>query len=148
MKSEKKLIVTLSVIILICIVYLFVSPYVFGKRFNSFIGSNRNKITRVYMINGSNGLNVSTTDRSKIEQIISLVDNRKYTKKLDQQDRDGFNYAMEFYVGDKKVLAMGNLGTGTSVNGDRYYVDRQISVDDIKIWFDSLPAVKYPQIAK
>jgi hypothetical protein len=148
MKSKKKLTITLSAIIFICIVYLFVRPYVFGRRFDSFIGSNSNKITRVYMINGSNGLNVSTTDRGKIEQIISLIDNRKYTKKLDQRDRDGFNYAMEFYVGDKKVLTLGNLGPDASVNGTRYYIDRPILVDDINSWFDSLPSVKYPQIAK
>jgi preprotein translocase subunit SecY len=77
-KLKKKLIITLSAAVLIFIISLLVSPYVFEKRFDSFIGRNRNKITRVHMINGSNGLNVSTTDRSKIEKIISRVDNRKY----------------------------------------------------------------------
>lgn len=100
------------------------------------------------MINGSNGLNVSTTDRSKIEKIISIVDNRKYSKSFDQQQRKGFNYAMEFYVGDKKVLTMIGFGQGNSINGTRYNVDKPISVEDVKTWFDSLPSVKYPQRAK
>lgn len=147
MKSKKKLIIILFVIVLIYIIYLFGSPYIWGRIFHSFLGDNRNKITRVYMINGSNGLNVSTTDKSKIEQIVSMVDNRKYTKRLDQQDREGFNYAMELYVGDKKVLTMINLGQGAIVNGTRYDVDKPISVEDIKSWFNSLPSVKYPRIA-
>lgn len=142
MKLKKRLIITLSAVVLIFIISLLVSPYVLARRFDSFIGRNRNKITRVNMINGSNGLIVSTTDRSKIEKIISIVDNRKYSKNFDQQERNGFNYAMEFYVSDKKVLTMVSIGQGNIVNGTRYNVDKLISVEEVKTWFDSLPSVK------
>ena len=142
MKLKKKSSITVLVVVLIFVFCMFLRSYVFGRSFDSFLGNKINKITKVSMMNGNTGVKVSTTDKSEIKQLIGFIDNRKYTKSFNQRRKVGYNYSMILYVGDKEVLTMWNFGETPNINGDRFNLDKTISADDIKSWYDSQLTVK------
>ncbi len=146
-KPKLKLLILISTIAILFVAFLFARPYIFGESFEGLIGTDSKNITEVFMRNGTNGNSVATTDKAKIREMINLVNNRHYTKSINQEVKSGYNYFYDFYVGDKKVLTI--VGTGNRVNANtvNYYVNKPIPTDGIKKWFNSLPVSKWPDEA-
>jgi hypothetical protein len=94
------------------------------------------------MGNGNTGTNVTTNDKTKIKELITLVNDRYYRRSDDQQQRVGYNYFYTFYVGNKDVLTITCTGTSVYINGVWYVVSKEISSDKITDWFNSLTITK------
>jgi len=94
------------------------------------------------MRDGSNGNSVSTTDKAKIQEIVQLVENRHYTKAINQEARTGYSYFYDFYVGNKEVLRITGGGNNVEINSTYYNVDKPIQTNELKNWFNSLPITK------
>lgn len=141
----KSLIIIVSIISLICIAAIFVPKFYDNKKsFEDLLGTNKQNITKIFMRDGGNGDSVSTKDKDKIQELVALVNNRFYSKSSNQQTKHGYAFAGDFYVGDKEVLniIIGD-GNNVSINGIYYDVDKAISVDEIRNWFNSLPITKW-----
>lgn len=111
-----------------------------AKSFDDFLGMDEANITKVLMTNGNNGSSVETTDKDKIKEIITLVnDDRDYKKSFNQAPRTGYSYHYDFYSGDKQIVRITGSGDNVKVNGTYYDVSKSISNDSLKKWFNSLP---------
>jgi uncharacterized protein (UPF0333 family) len=148
MKSKRKIIATFSLILLIGVVFLIGSQYVIGKNFDNLLKAKSENITKVFMRDGSNGNSVSTTDKAKIKELVQLLDNRHYTKAIDQELRTGYTYFYDFYIGNRKVLRITGSGNNVDINSAYYNIDKPIQTEGLKNWFNSLPVVKWPSEAK
>lgn len=146
MKSRRKIII-LSIILLLVVVFLIGSPYVIGKDFYGLLNTKSNDITKVFMRDGSNGNSVCTTDKAKILELDKILDNRHYTKAINQGDRAGYTYLYDFYVGNNKVLRITGSGNNVDINSTYYNIDKPIQTDLLKKWFNSLPVTKWSDTA-
>ena len=128
----------LVLLIFACVVaFLMIRSSIKSKDFTDFIGKDT-VISKVTMFSGSTGKNVSTTDKIKIKELVTILNNTHYRKSSNQQGVDGFSYSYTFYVGNKPVLGMSDSGWGVSVYGTRYDTTIEIK-DGIKSWYNSLP---------
>lgn len=157
LKAKKKLvIIPISLLLLCAAVFAGYIHYINNNYidFNSLLNNHSNMITKVYMERGLFADNVSTTNKSKIQEIIKLVNNRSYTKAANQEYRAGFTFFYDFYVGNTKAIRItgsgSNIaicgsnvrvnGSNAGINGTYYNVDKPISVSALTKWFHSLPA--------
>ncbi|HZK72337.1 MAG TPA: hypothetical protein VFD03_12610, partial [Clostridia bacterium] len=131
-----------SSFILLLIIFLIGSPFIIGNNFDNLLKTNTYNITKVLMRDGSNGNSVSTTDKAKIQEIVQLVENRHYTKAINQEARTGYSYFYDFYVGNKEVLRITGGGNNVEINSTYYNVDKPIQTNELKNWFNSLPITK------
>lgn len=100
------------------------------------------------MRKGKDGSSVATTDKAKIGELINILNNKTYRISLRQSQRVGYSYFYDFYKGGRKVLSITGDGSNININGICYSVCKPVSVDNIQDWFDSLPAVKWPDSAE
>lgn len=128
----------LLILIFACVVaFLMIRSNIRSKNFTDFIGKDA-VISKITMFSGSSGKSVSTTDKVKIKELVTILNSTHYRKSSNQQDVDGFSYSYTFYTGNKAVLSMSDSGWGVSVYGTHY--DRTIEIKDgIKAWYNSLP---------
>ncbi|MCD3327599.1 hypothetical protein G8V02_11980, partial [Clostridium botulinum D/C] len=68
------------------------------------------------MMNGSTGKEVCTNDKTKIKELITLLNNAHYRKSSDQEIRDGSSFSYAFYVGNKAVLKISDSGDRMMIN--------------------------------
>lgn len=134
-KNKSLLIIGLGVLTLV-IIYL-ISNNMKCKRFSDFIGNNEQKISKVEMVNGSNGKTVVSTDKAKIQELITLLNNERYKKSSDQHEIVGYNFGLTFYADNKKVLQITSIGDRANVNGVYYNVTTG-KLDKLGKWYKSL----------
>ncbi|MFT5871937.1 MAG: hypothetical protein ACI8WT_000861 [Clostridium sp.] len=136
--KHKFLILLVCIVFFVCvIVFLLIRSSINTKTFDDFIGKDT-VISKVTMFSGSSGESVSTTDKIKIKELVTILNNTHYRKSSNQQGLVGFSYSYTFYVGNKPVLGMSDSGLGVSVYGTRYDTTIEIK-DGIKSWYNSLP---------
>ncbi len=134
-KNKLLLIIGLGVLTLV-IIYL-ISNNMKYKKFSDFIDNNEQKISRVEMIDGSNGKTVVSTDKEKIKELINLLNNERYKKSSDQHEIVGYSFAVTFYVDNKNVLQIISTGDRVNVNGVYYNVTTG-KLDKLGKWYKSL----------
>lgn len=144
----KSIIIALSILIILGILFLIISPYIIGISSHNLLKMDGTNISKVFMRSGKTGNSVSTTDKIKIKGIFHLIDNRQYTKSLDQEPRAGYTYFYDFYAGNKKVLRITGSGSCVGINGTRYNSDKEISTAGLDKWFNSFPITKWPNSAR
>ena len=136
--NKKKVKIAVPIFIIACVILFYFIQYS-NKSFTELLGTDELNITKVSMLNGSNGNIVETTDKVKIEELINLLDNRDYKKSFEQNSRVGYSYYYDFYVGDKHILRMTGCGNDIQINRSYYHTNKEISVDSLSKWFNSLP---------
>jgi len=140
---NKKLVkIIVPIILIICLMLFYLIQYS-NKSFKKLLGIDELNITKVSMRNGNNGNLVETSDKVKIEELINLLNNRDYRKSFEQGSRTGYSYYYDFYVGDKHVLRMIGSGNNVQINSTYYQTSKEISVDSLREWFNSLPIKSY-----
>ena len=132
----KRLIVLVLLIFVCVIIFPMIRSSIKTKNFTDFIGKDT-VISKVTMFSVSSGKSVSTTDKIKIKELVTMLNNTHYRKSSNQQGVDGFSYSYIFYVGNKSVLGMSDSGWGVSIYGTRYDTNIEIK-DGIKSWYNSL----------
>lgn len=142
MRAKRKWIPAALAVLLIGAGLVLASPYLIGKSFGTLLTTDSSHITQVHVKNGMTGYGVVTTDPSRIRALIRLMDNRRYRRSFDQRPKTGYLYRYDFFVGSKIVLSIDGVGSNVSVNGVYCHVDRPISADALKSWFDSAAAAK------
>lgn len=137
---KKVLIVVIVALLLIGVIsFCLIKHFEYApKSFTNLLGTNEANITKVLMLNGSNGNEVVTNDKEKIKEIINLVNDRNYTKSSNQEDRTGYSYYYEFYSGDEVKVRITGGGDNVKVNDTYYDVSKPISSASLANWFDSL----------
>ncbi|MCD3301298.1 hypothetical protein G8V01_15890, partial [Clostridium botulinum D/C] len=89
------------------------------------------------MMNGSTGKEVCTNDKTKIKELITLLNNSHYKKTSDQKILIGYSFSYIFYVGNENILEITDIGNKIRINGIYYdVVERNFS--RIKDWYNSL----------
>ena len=137
--KNKFLIVLVGILFLICVIaFLLIRYSINTKTFDDFIGKPNPNISKVVMFNGNNGKSVFTTDKMKIQQLVTLLKNRSYHKSSDQRDIVGFGYSYSFYVDNKDVLGIGDSGGGWVNIYGTYYNTTIIPNNGLKTWYNSL----------
>jgi hypothetical protein len=141
--KHKSLIIVLAILFFVCIIsFLIVRNRTIPKSFEDLLGTNDTKISNILLGNGNSGTNVTTNDKTKIKELITLVNNRYYRRSDDQRKMVGYNYFYTFYVGNKDVLTITYTGTKVYINRVWYEVNKEISSDKITDWFNSLTITK------
>jgi hypothetical protein len=141
--KHKSLIIVLAILFFVCIIsFLIVRNRTIPKSFEDLLGTNDTNISKILMGNGNSGTNVTTNDKTKIKELITLVNNRYYRRSDDQRKMVGYNYFYTFYVGNKDVLTITYTGTKVYINRVWYDVNKEISSDKITDWFNSLTITK------
>jgi len=133
--------VVLPAFLIICVITFLLLQYP-RKSFDNLLGTNETNITKVFMRNGGNGYGVETNNKDKIKELVNLLNNRHYIKAINQKPRTGYSYFYEFYSGDKMILRITGSGNNVNINGTYYKVDKEISLDLLNNWFNSLSATK------
>lgn len=134
----KKRTMIAGLVFFVCVMsFLLIRGSMNTKTFDDFIGKQNPYISKIVMFNGSNGKMVSTMDKNKIQKLVKLLKNRSYHKASDQQLRTGFSYSYKFYVGNKEVLDICDLGGMVNVYGT-YYNSTIVPNDGIKNFYNSL----------
>lgn len=145
-KMKYKLLIIIGVVF-----FIFISSFLIirnsrnsrkPKSFSYFIGTKGPNISKIFMRNGSDGKYVSTTDKTKIKELLTLLNNTQYIKAADQIGANGFSYSYIFYVGNRSVLEIvdrGSVISGSviSINGKRYNVIKGYK-NGVKNWYNSL----------
>ncbi|WP_242846019.1 hypothetical protein [Clostridium novyi] len=80
MIRKNKLLLIIGVGVLALVIIYLISNNMKYKKFSDFIDNNEQKISRVEMIDGSNGKTVVSTDKGKIKELINLLNNQRYKK--------------------------------------------------------------------
>lgn len=78
-----------------------------------------------------------TTDKSKIKELLTILNNTQYRRASNQEGRDGFSYSYNFYVGDKLIMGMWDTGYMANVY-DTFYETTIEPRDGIENWYNSL----------
>jgi hypothetical protein len=125
--------------LLITLIIAFIWYQYSEKSFKSLLGIDEGNITKVFMKDGSNGNFIETSDTGKIKELINLLNNRCYKKALDQAPRVGYTYYYNFYSEDRIVMGITGSGDNVVVNRTYYNVNKEISTEALKSWFDSQP---------
>ena len=135
----------LKILLILLIVFIGIQIFTKPKNFSKTIGTDEKNITKIVLKSGSNGNHVVITDNSKIQQFISLINGRYYSRSLDQlSNRGGWWYNAEIYRGSILLVSMNYKGGNlVYVNGTHYNVDKVISMPDMDILFNSLPLIKF-----
>lgn len=138
--KHKFLIAVAGVVFFVCVItFLFIKSSMNTKTFDDFIGNTNPDISKITMMDGGTGRSVFTTDKSKIKELLTILNNTQYRRASNQEGRSGFSYSYNFYVGDK--LIMGMWDTGYMVNiYDTYYETTIEPRDGIKNWYNSIVA--------
>jgi hypothetical protein len=129
------LIVAISVLLFIQIKY----P---KKTFSELLGTDEANITKVLMRKGFDMSSVETTDKTKIKELINLLNDRYYRKVFKQELGTGYTYFYDFYLGDKVILRITGSGNYVYISDIRYDVSKEISLDSLNKWFNSIPPKK------
>ncbi|MCD3352054.1 hypothetical protein G8V03_13895 [Clostridium botulinum D/C] len=136
LKKHKSLLIITIVFLTLCIIYLIINN-TRSKNFSDFIGPNEQKISKVSMMNGSTGKEVCTNYKTKIKELITLLNNSHYKKTSDQKILIGYSFSYIFYVGNENILEITDIGNKIRINGIYYdVVERNFS--RIKDWYNSL----------
>lgn len=132
----------IGLVFFICITSFFIfRSNIDSKNFNDFIDKDTN-ISKIMMMSGNTGKSMSTINKIKIKELVRILNNTHYSKSSSQINRIGFSYSYTFYVGDKPVLHMFNIGN--TVSEHNTYYDTTIETrDGIKSWYNSLPLQGY-----
>ncbi|WP_231279627.1 hypothetical protein [Clostridium botulinum] len=67
-------------------------------------------------MNGSTGKEVCTNDKTKIKELITLLNNSHYKKASDQKILIGYSFSYIFYVGDMAILKISDSGDRMMIN--------------------------------
>ncbi|WP_242849862.1 hypothetical protein [Clostridium botulinum] len=116
LKKHKSLLIITIIFLTLCIIYLIINN-TRSKNFSDFFGPNEQKISKVSMMNGSTGKEVCTNDKTKIKELITLLNNAHYKKASDQKNIIGYSFSYIFYVGNEAILKI-------SDSGDRMMIDK------------------------
>ncbi|MGH4137770.1 hypothetical protein [Clostridium sp.] len=145
--NHKFLIVLVGVASFVCVIaFLLIRNNMNTKTFDDFIGKPNPNISKMGMFDWNTGKSVSTTDKIKIQEIVTLLKNRNYHKVADQRTMvNGGNYSYEFYVDNKVVLGIGDHGDVVNIYGTNYKTTI-IPNDGLKNWYNSL--IASPTVAK
>lgn len=138
---HKFLIVLVGVVSFVCVIaFLLIRRSMNTKTFDDFIGKPNPNISKVEMFDGSTGKSVSTTDKIKIQELVTLLKNRNYHKAANQGGMDGCGgYYYKFYVDNKEVLGIGDHGEAVNIY-ETNYMTTIIPNDGRKNWYSSLIA--------
>jgi hypothetical protein len=140
MKSKRKsIIIGIILILLLIILVLWLQSHYSRKSFDELLGTKAGNITRIVMRSGDTGQAVSTTDKQKIAELLSLLEDNEYSKSFDQSRKTGFSYVYYFFQGETQILSMLGHGDYIQLNDTYYDVSKEILLEDLSHWFESLP---------
>jgi len=139
--KKKLLWVGLPVILIICAVAFIQIQYP-RKTFDDLLGTNEANITKVLMRKGFDMSSVETTDKGKIKELINMLNDRYYRKAFNQELISGYTYYYGFYSGNKAILRITGSGNAVYANDTYCNVSKEISLDLLDNWFNSLSGKK------
>lgn len=138
---RKQFRITGLALLFICII-LFVANQFKNKSFDELLGTKEENITKVVMVNGEDGRFASTKDKKKIKELINLLNNKHYSKSINQISRDGYSFWYDFYAGNEVIARITGDGSNVKINKSYYHVSKEISLDLLNEWFNSLIALE------
>lgn len=97
---------------------------------------NTSAITKLYMLNGKNGENRTTSDVAKISEFVTLLNSLKYAKEGNQNPRSGYLYYVDLYEGGQKMHRITFAGDA-EFDTTYYSLSRNIDAD-LNDFFQSL----------
>ncbi|WP_048341011.1 hypothetical protein [Clostridium sp. K25] len=121
LKKHKSLVIFMLSFSIIVIIYL-TSNIMQPKNFSYFIDTNNQNISKVKITNGNNGKCIDVNDKTKIKELVTLLNNRGYKKSSNQNDLIGYNFSYTFYSKDKKILEVVDHGDEVKINKVYYDV--------------------------
>ncbi|WP_172370594.1 hypothetical protein [Sporosarcina jiandibaonis] len=92
------------------------------KTFEEFCENDLNDVSKIGIVDGSTGYEVTTTDYEKIQGFIGEIKNIKFIPDDDQGKRDGFRYSITFFEDDDRTFQFSE----TYLNGNYYHTDPDI----------------------
>lgn len=140
---NKKLFKVLVPMFIVLLIILFYQIQYSRKSFEDFLGTNEANITKILMRNGSDGSYVETSDKEHMKILINMLNDRYYKKSLNQEDRNGYSYYYDFYLQDKRIIRITGDGDNVNINNTYYNVSKQISLDSLTNWYNSLSVNDY-----
>ena len=98
------------------------------KTLEEFYGKDLNDVSKIRIVDGSTGNEVTTTDIEKIKDFIIEIKSIKFVPEDNQEKRDGFRYSVIFFENDEQTFQFGP----TQINGNYYHTEPDIHpiVDD------------------
>ena len=98
------------------------------KTFEGFYEKDLNDVSKIGIVDGSTGYEVTTTDNEKIQDFINEIKSIKFVPDDNQEMRDGFRYSITFFENDEQTFQFGT----TQINGNYYHTEPDIHpiVDD------------------
>lgn len=135
---RKRIIIGGILLLLLIVLVLWLQSHYTRNSFEELLGTKVENITRIVMQSGDTGQSVNTTDKQKIADFLSLVEDNVYSKSFDQSKRTGFSYSYYFYQGEIQLLSMLGHGDYIQINDTYYDVSKAISYEDLNQWFESL----------
>jgi len=134
----KKRIVFAGIAFFVCVIsFLLIRSSMNTKTFDDFIGKPNQNISKITMMDGDTGKSVSTTDKAKIKELITLLKSRRYHKVSKQEGKVGFSYSYNFYVDNKAILGISDCGGEVSIYGTRYSATI-VPNNGLETWYNSL----------
>lgn len=112
-----KLMLTLSVIII-----FLTGCGLETKTFTEFYNNDFEDVTKIQVQDGSTGYTKITTDKKVIGEFLSEIKDLQFIPEENQEDRDGFLYAISLYEGEQMTF----IFTVNKVNDYYYYTEPDI----------------------
>ena len=92
------------------------------KTFEEFYEKDLNDVSKIEIVDGSTGNEVTTTDNEKIQGFIDEIRNAEFIPDDNQEKRDGFRYSVTFFENDERIFQFGT----TQINGSYYHTEPDI----------------------
>ncbi len=141
--KKKLLWIVIPLILIVAIsVLLFIQINYPKKTFSELLGTDEARVTKVLMRKGFDMSSVETTDKGKIKELINILNDKYYRKSFNQELISGYTYFYDFYSGDKAILRITGSGNTVCVNDTYCNVSKEISLDLLNNWFNSLSPKK------
>ena len=92
------------------------------KTLEEFYGKDLNDVSKIGIVDGSTGYEVTTTDIEKIQDFIDEIKSVKFVPDDNQEKRDGFRYSVTFFENDEQTFQFGP----TQISGNYYHTEPDI----------------------
>ncbi|MET3695871.1 hypothetical protein SAMN05877753_102600 [Bacillus oleivorans] len=92
------------------------------KTLEQFYEGNLNDVTQIRILDGNTGYSKTVTDQTVIANFLDKIKDIKFIPEENQEDRDGFNYAIALYENEKDTFSF----SLTRFNGHYYHTEPEI----------------------
>ncbi|WP_236561165.1 hypothetical protein [Pontibacillus sp. HMF3514] len=86
------------------------------KSFSEFYEGNLSDVSKIVIADGNTGYKKTVKSENQIEELLDQIKNVEFIPDENQEQRDGFNYAITLFEGEERTFQFGL----TQVN-DHYY---------------------------